>query len=311
MSVRRPSACSVRRFGLLLALQAAAAHSAEFEVVEAAPGVYVHAGRLEAMSGENRGDIANIGFIVGDKCVAVIDTGGSPQVGAALRGAVEARTDKPVCYVINTHAHPDHLLGNRALIGQRTELVVHENYAQALGSRMQTYLERFSRLYGHKLSQDLIVPPDRAIADTATLDLGNRVLQLTALPTGHTNSDLIVLDVQSGTLWAGDTVFARHIPVLDGSIKGWLAVMEWLRKVHAERVIPGHGPTSIPWPNALEPQRGYLNTVADGIRAVIDRGGTIEEAIDTVGYEARDRWLLFDEYHPRNVTAAYAELEWE
>jgi hypothetical protein len=61
----------------------------------------------------------------------------------------------------------------------------------------------------------------------------------------------------------------------------------------------------------LSAQRRYLNTVAEEIRKIIDRGGTIEEAIDTVGYAERGQWLLFDEYHRRNVTAAFAELEWE
>lgn len=291
--------------------QGVVAELRDFEASEVAPGVFVHQGRIEPMSAENLGDIANIGFIVGDRCVAVVDTGGSPQVGSALRAAIEARTDKPVCYVINTHAHPDHVLGNIAFTDQRATLITHENYAEALGLRMQTYLERFSKLYGTPLSRDVIVPPDRTVADTATINLGHRALKLTALPTGHTNTDLIVCDVRSATLWAGDTLFVRHIPVLDGSIKGWLKVMERLRKLKAERAIPGHGPISVSWPEALTPQRRYFNTMAEGIRNVIDRGGTIEEAVNTVGYAARDQWLLFDEYHRRNVTAAFAELEWE
>jgi quinoprotein relay system zinc metallohydrolase 2 len=283
----------------------------DFDVSEVAPGLFVHQGRIEPMSAENLGDIANVGFIVGKTCVAVVDTGGSPQVGAALRDAIEVRTDKPICYVINTHAHPDHVLGNIAFADQRATFITHADYAQALGLRMQTYLERFSMLYGKPLLRDVIVPPDRAVADTTTLNLGNRVLKLTALPTGHTNTDLIVFDVRTATLWAGDTLFVRHIPVLDGSIKNWLAVMERLRKLKAERAIPGHGPKRVPWPGALSAQRRYLNTMAEEIRRVIDRGGTIEEAIDSVGYAAREQWLLFDEYHRRNVTAAYAELEWE
>ncbi|MGI8739515.1 MAG: quinoprotein relay system zinc metallohydrolase 2 [Gammaproteobacteria bacterium] len=278
---------------------------------EIAPGVFVHQGRIEPMSAGNLGDIANIGFIVGERCVAVIDTGGSPRVGVALRSAVEARTDKPVCYVINTHAHPDHVFGNMAFTDQDAAFVAHADYAQALGARMQTYLDRFSALYEQPLSADVIVPPDRTVATTVSVDLGNRVLQLTALPTGHTNTDLIVFDVQTATLWTGDTLFVRHIPVLDGSIKGWLAVMQRLEDIEARRAVPGHGPTNVPWPQALNAQRDYLDTVAEGVRAVIDRGGTIEQAIDTVGYQTSDRWLLFDEYHRRNVTAAFVELEWE
>ena len=75
-------------------------------VTQEAPGVYVHVGAVEDWTPEHRGDVANLGFVVGKRCVAVIDTGGTPQVGLALRAAIERETPLPVCYVINTHAHP-------------------------------------------------------------------------------------------------------------------------------------------------------------------------------------------------------------
>ena len=289
----------------------AAAKQRSLDVTAIAPGIFVHRGEIEPMTGENLGDIANIGFIVGDDCVAVIDTGGSPQVGAGLKAAVEAHTDTPVCYVINTHAHPDHVLGNNAFTAYQPTFVAHENFAAALGARMQTYLDRFSQMYGQHLSPDVMVPPDRTVTDTITLNLGQRNLRLMAVPTGHTNSDLIVLDTKTETLWTGDTLFADHIPILDGSIVGWLRAMDRLKKIDAERAVPGHGPVSVPWPQGLAPQRQYLNNIAAGIRKIIDRGGMIDEAVDQVGYEARDQWLLFEEYHRRNVTTAFAELEWE
>ncbi len=295
---------------VIMAPQFAAAKP-QFEVIRFAPGVFVHQGRIEPMSRANLGDIANVGFIVGEDCVAVVDTGGSPQVGAALGEAIRAQTDKPVCYVINTHAHPDHVFGNRAFVDQKPVFIAHEDFAEALGLRMATYLERFSRLYGHRLTADVIVPPDRVITDGATVDLGNRILKLRALSTGHTNTDLVVLDAKTGTLWTGDALFVRHIPVVDGSIIGWLAVMERLSDIPARRAVPGHGPAQVSWPRALEAQRDYLQNMVDEIRALIAQGATIEKAIDTVGRAARDRWLLFDEYHRRNVTAAFAELEWE
>ncbi|NIO42298.1 MAG: MBL fold metallo-hydrolase, partial [Burkholderiales bacterium] len=70
-------------------------------VVEVATGVYVRPGKHSVVfEGE---DIANIGFIVGERCVAVIDTGGSYSEGQALLGAIRQITPLPVCYVINTH----------------------------------------------------------------------------------------------------------------------------------------------------------------------------------------------------------------
>jgi len=41
------------------------------------------------------------------------------------------------------------------------------------------------------------------------------------------------------------------------------------------------------------------------------KGVFLEEAMETAGYSERENWLLFDDVHKRNVTRAYAELEWE
>ena len=77
----------------------------------------------------------------------------------------------------------------------------------------------------------------------------------------HTDSDLSVLDEQTRTLFAGDLVFLSHTPVLDGSLRGWLRVIDELAALPAQRVVPGHGPVS-EWPAALADQRRYLETLA-------------------------------------------------
>ena len=75
--------------------------------------------------------------------------------------------------------------------------------------------------------------------------------------------------------------------------------------------MPGHGPASAPWPAAAADQVRYLERLRDEIRALIAAGGTIEEAVANAGMAERASWQLFEFYHPRNVTAAFAELEWE
>ena len=104
----------LRRVACALALASCAATAAPLKVDEVAHGIFVHQGATLALDAPGHDDIANIGFVVGKRCVAVIDTGGSVRTGRALRESVVERTKVPICYVINTHVHVDHVLGNAA-----------------------------------------------------------------------------------------------------------------------------------------------------------------------------------------------------
>ncbi len=86
------------------------------------------------------------------------------------------------------------------------------------------------------------------VNDHAEIDLGGRVLALTAHGIAHTDCDLSVFDLSTGTLLPADLLFVQRVPSLDGSLKGWLKELETLRKVPARRAVPGHGPTSVDWP---------------------------------------------------------------
>ncbi len=87
--------------------------------------------------------------------------------------------------------------------------------------------------------------------------------------------------------------------------------MDGLASIPAKTVVPGHGPLVTEWPKGLDDQRRYLSAVAKDVRSVLARRGTIEQAVESGGQGERDHWLLFDAYNKRNVTAAFAELEWE
>lgn len=276
-----------------------------------ADGVFVYAAPYELLAPENGGAICNLGLVVGDEAAAIIDTGNSVLTGRRLLEAVRGVTDRPVRYVINTHMHPDHVLGNAAFRGDGVRFVAHRKMPRALAVRTDTYMDQVRRLLGPLAEGTEVVLPDLLVEERMRLDLGGRTLILESWPTAHTDNDLTVFDEASGTWFLGDLLFVGHVPTLDGSLKGWLALMEALKARGATRVVPGHGPASVAWPAAAGDEGRYLDLVRTDVRRLIAEGRPMSAAPDLVAQSEREKWALFDEFNPRNAIAAYHEYEWE
>jgi quinoprotein relay system zinc metallohydrolase 2 len=290
----------------------AQAEAAAIGVVEIAPGIFVHQGKYADVNPENGGDISNVSFVVGSTSVAVIDTGGSAQVGTSVRLAIAAVTSLPITHVINTHMHPDHVFGNAAFADLRPDYVAHHKMARGLAARAEGYLSRNKGWMGDEnFAGTTIVMPTKAVTETLDIDLGGRVLHLQARPTAHTDNDMTVLDALTGTRILGDIAFAGRIPTIDGSIAGWIKLIDVLKTEPAQRVVPGHGPPSMQMSEALLPLERYLKAVATDVRAAIKAGRTLADTTETAALSEKESWLLFSEHHKRNVTTAFAELEWE
>jgi quinoprotein relay system zinc metallohydrolase 2 len=303
-------------------LRAAPLHGQPLHVEQVAPGVYVHIGQHKDFEDGYDGDIANIGFVIGLEAVAVIDTGGSYAVGMALKEALRAITRLPIRYVINTHAHPDHVFGNAAFVDADSSndpgkaeapprFIGHAMLPQAIGSRSDAYLRNLKKQLKGAAEKSRLVALDQTVQDHLTLDLGQRKLELRAWPGAHTNNDLTVFDTTSGTLWTGDLLFIERTPSLDGDIKGWLSAMDALQSVPARRTIPGHGPVTQDKNRALDRQRAYLTTLLQDVRTSIRQGTGLTETMATAAASERGRWQLFDVVNRRNVNLLYPVLEWE
>lgn len=286
----------------------------DYPVIPVTDGIFYHQGVHEEMNEANLGAIANVSFVIGKRCVAVIDSGGSYQEGIKLRKAIAAKTPLPVCYVINTHTHPDHLFGNAAFVDDKPEFVGHTKLDAALTSR-QPFFDRVfkERLGAAYAGTEFIVPTLVVEIDMPlTLDIGGRTLTLQTYPTAHTDHDVTVLDSATNTFWTGDLMFVGRIPVIDGHLGGLIDVMAEIQQADYAFVIPGHGRVSADtWHADLANQQRYFNVIRDEIREIIADFGTIQQATKTVGLSEENNWELFPQYHRRNITTAFTELEWE
>ncbi len=289
-------------------------------VSQVAPGIYLRNSHPGEIFTDH--EIANTGFIIGEQVVAVIDSGGSYAEGLALSCAIQQLTDLPIKYVINTHVHPDHILGNAAFRQPGVEFVGHSHLKRAMLLLGETYLRRAGASGDTVTEKAGMVYPDREVSDTLELDLGGRTLRLQAMPPAHTDNDLIVVDSKTGTYWLADLLFHDHIPVMGGSgnVNGWIKLLDdWLAEDNTlqpplQRVIAGHGLPTQTLPElqaALTAERDYLVDMRAAVRLWIEEGKGLAAALDNIGQAEAARWPMAASFHKRNISYLYAELEWE
>lgn len=282
------------------------------EFTQIAPGVFIHGGAISDAAPGNLGDVANIGFVVGSRSVAVIDTGGSRSVGEQVYRAIRRETDLPISHAILTHMHPDHVLGASVFADAGAEIVGHARLAAALSDRAESYLGAFGERIGEAaFIGTAVILPTTGVSDTMTIDLGGRELDLRAWPTAHSTTDITVHDRTSGVLFTGDLVVDVQTPSLDGSLTGWQAVLAEIAALDLAQVVPGHGGPLLDWPGASVPMLRYLDVLGEDTRAAIADGVSLSEAVDAIGQSEAANWQLFELFNPRNATVAFTELEWE
>lgn len=296
--------------GLLFALLVPV-EASDFNLQEITDGIYVHYGKQVKFDHPDHDDIANIGFIIGDNCVAVIDTGGSIRIAKKLYDHIKEITSKPICYVINTHVHFDHVLGNIIFKKPGTKFIGHHNLNAELLNSKSFFLKEYANELGGKPDDSSIVMSDISVDNTLEINLGNRQLLLTAYPPAHSHSDITIFDKNTNTLWLSDLLFIDRIPALDGSLKGWLSVMKSFESMKPAYFVPGHGATNLNFTDAIQPQKKYLTQLLNETRAMIKKGSFLEEAIEQVESKEKLKWLLYEQHHKRNVSKAFTELEWE
>jgi len=290
-------------------------------VKKIADGVYVHYGKHKNIyEGSNIGDIANLGFIIGDESIAVIDTGGSHQVGEALKLAIKKISQKPIKYVINTHVHQDHIFGNTAFIPEGAIIYGHFNLKKALKEKGSQYIRQVSEA-GDKVKGTKIIFPHKVIAEISSdqlkklsnkiiINLGNRKLLLASHPTAHTYSDASVFDLKTKTFFVGDLVQDERLPTMDGLAKNWIKVLDEIEKVDFKIMVPGHG--KIQTDNtALNKTKKYLQVLYDEVIEVLKKNISVEEGLKTIAQSEKNNWVLFDRVNPGNIVRTFMRYEWE
>jgi glyoxylase-like metal-dependent hydrolase (beta-lactamase superfamily II) len=249
------------------------------------------------------GSGGNIGVLVGEKGLLLVDTGNA-DTAEAVASKLQETFSLPVSHVVNTHYHADHTGGN-AILGRDAEIICHE-------SCQETYQAR------HESEQDAASPgtPTRVFDEELALSLEGSAERVTLrhFGAGHSAGDTVVLFPEAKVIHAGDLFFhgvAPYIDVADGAdTASWIETIRRLAREHPDyRVIPGHGPVTdmAAWIGFAD----YLAAIRSQVEASIAAGRTEDEtvaSVDLSAYPAIQDYADYGLTRENNVRWIYQEL---
>ena len=203
---------------------------------------------------------ANAGIIIGKDAVLVVDTLTSAGEAEAFFADIEKITKKPVRYVVNTHYHLDHSLGNSFFADRGARIISHESCRDAIIAGGEEILENPAMfgLPANFWENTRISMPDIAFKREMMVDLGGLTVKL--IHSGiksHSAGSIIVYVPEQDVLFTGDILFTDFHPYLgEGDLPGWEKNLDLISAMNVEYIIPGHGPLSTN--KDIEDMKSYL-----------------------------------------------------
>lgn len=233
-------------------------------------------GRNEYFTFENGGNIVNTAFVEVPEGVVVIDTGPSKRFGEQLLDLIAQKIPgKPILRVYNTHHHPDHFLGNQVF--DPAIVAAPQGVIDNIKAEGDALTDNMYRLLGDWMRGTDSVAPTLAL-DADRENIGGRDFSLFYM-SGHTSSDFVIRDDQSGVLFSGDLLFMFRAPTTPhADIVAWRQSLALLRDTDRDLIVPGHGPGDEKGV-AIDQTLDWLDWLDGSLRDAVERGWTMNEAM--------------------------------
>lgn len=270
--------------------------------------IYCFFGAPQAINTENNGNMVNSCFVDMGKSYLVIDSGPTYNYAQEAYGVMKTIKDQPVSYVINTHAHDDHWLGNSYYKQLGIDIIgsaQFKNEAKLEVTRMQRNITEEAY---KNTTQEF---PNLFVEDKKTITIDAKKINFSRVhDKAHSSSDLLVYIPSKSAIFAGDLVFNdRLLSLRDGNINRWIEELSKMRDGNYTYIIGGHG--TMVNKHSIDTTYEYLVTLKKEIIAALDEGVEIDEAVNNIVMEKFKDVAMYDVLHRQNVETAYRTLEWE
>ena len=280
--------------------------------VQVSQNVYAVIGDLGGQTYENEGLNANLGFVVTTAGVLVINSGPSARVAKALHDAIRKVTSKPVMQVINVNSQSHYWLGNSYFQALNIPVIAHTEAKRLMLEMGEAQLASLKNTLKDKAEGTKLAYPAELVKDKSEIKLGGVIIELLSFGAAHTAGDIVVWLPQQKILFAGDVVFTeRMLAVLPvGNSGGWVKAFDSAMALGPKLIVPGHGKVT-DVKQATRDTRDYLVDTRAEVKKVLDKGGSLLDAVEKADL-SKFRYLSnFDLLSRRNLNQVYTEMERE
>ena len=238
-------------------------------------------------------DGSNSVFLVTNEGVLVIDTRTHPREGRDLLERIRKVTDKPIKWVINSHFHGDHHMGNSVFKAAGATFVAQEETARLMqqvhGKEMARRIDGFRRR-GYDPDEVKLVLPDVTFDSKMSIRIGGREVRLLYLGPGQQAGDTFVLFPDTRVLFTPGA-FARHsMPnmAFTPSVESWIALLNRVAALNVDIILPAHG--DVAKPADVKELAAMLADEFATVKDAVGRGIGVDEAVRTLTFPQYKDW---------------------
>ena len=239
-------------------------------------------------------DSSNSVVLTTEEGVLVIDTRQHPRDGQDLIDRIRKITDKPIKWVINSHFHGDHQLGNPAFMALGATFVAQRETATLMQKTWPKEIARrqaFFKKHNFDPAETRLILPDVTFDSQMTIRLGGREAVLMYLGPGQQAGDTFVYFPHARTLFTPGA-FAKHsMPNMNftPSVDNWIKLLDQVAHMeNVDRILPAHGDVAS---RADVPELAAM--LADEyatVKAAVDKGMSLDEAVKTLTLDQYKGW---------------------
>ncbi|MGB5223659.1 MAG: MBL fold metallo-hydrolase, partial [Arenicellales bacterium] len=229
----------------------------------------------------------------------------------ALKQTIRQVTDKPVKWIVNSHAHGDHWLGNIAFKDSNPVIYATSTVNDLTKSEGATWVENFKRLSEGATGDTPLLLPNKIIDERSELLLDETKIVLFPSGNSHSPGDLITWLPQQRVVISGDVVYSDRMPTTSASdITQWITMLDELQALDPAAVIPGHG--DVTDVEGLRRLHALLSGIRDEVQKGYEAGLSDYEMLPAVVENLQQ----FEEYYPgfkdklgRDISHVYLQIE--